>query len=118
MMDTPDLQQQFFNHLKSNLPPHLSLVDELADLLDLSSDSVYRRIRGEKPITLPELKKICERYKISLDQVLQLQNDSVVFQAPEINHHSNDFEDYLRKMCGMVKYFNTFRDRKMLYFCK
>jgi len=118
MMDTPDLQQQFFNYLKSNLPPHLSLVDELVDLLDLSSDSVYRRIRGEKPITLPELKKICERYKISLDQVLQLQNESVVFQAPEINQLSNDFEDYLRKMCSMIKSFNSFHERRMLYFCK
>ncbi|HQZ76089.1 MAG TPA: helix-turn-helix domain-containing protein, partial [Chitinophagaceae bacterium] len=71
-METNHLQQQLFSHLKENLPAHLSLVDELCDLLDLSADSVYRRIRGEKPITLSELKKICEHYHLSLDQLLQL----------------------------------------------
>src|SRR5437762_4829410 len=85
-MNATDLQQQFFNHLKSILPPHISMVDELTDLLDLSYDSVYRRIRGEKPLALNELRQICEHYHISLDQVLQLQNDAVVFRAPDINH--------------------------------
>ncbi len=51
-METIELQQQLFQHLKENLPAHLSLVDELCSLLNLSADSVYRRIRGEKPITL------------------------------------------------------------------
>ena len=58
-MHSTELKQQLFNHLKEKLPPHLSLVDELEDLLDLSADSVYRRIRGDKPITMAELKTIC-----------------------------------------------------------
>ena len=117
-MNATDLQQQFFNHLKSILPPHISMVDELTDLLDLSYDSVYRRIRGEKPLALNELRQICEHYHISLDQVLQLQNDAVVFRAPDINHNGLPFEDYLRGMLAQLKYFNSFRDKKMLYFCK
>lgn len=44
-METPQLQQELFKHLKEKLPSHLSLVDELCDLLNLSADSVYRRIR-------------------------------------------------------------------------
>jgi len=55
-MQANELQLQFFNHLKSILPSHISMVDELTDLLDLSYDSVYRRIRGEKPIDLNELR--------------------------------------------------------------
>ncbi|MEO7984730.1 MAG: helix-turn-helix domain-containing protein, partial [Bacteroidota bacterium] len=70
-MENNEVQQQLFNILKENLPPHLSLVDELGSLLGLSADSVYRRIRGEKPIDLFELKKICEHYHLSLDQLLQ-----------------------------------------------
>lgn len=117
-MNATDLQQQFFNHLKSILPPHISMVDELTDLLDLSYDSVYRRIRGEKPLALNELRQICEHYHISLDQVLQLQNDAVVFRAPDINHNGLPFEDYLRGMLKQLKYFNSFHDKRMLYFCK
>jgi hypothetical protein len=117
-MTEHELQQQFFNHLKSILPSHISVVDELTDLLNLSYDSVYRRIRGEKSIDLNELRQICEHYHISLDQVLKLQNDAVVFKAPDINTNGRPFEDYLRGMLNQVKYFNSFREKKMLYFCK
>ncbi len=117
-METKQLQQELFRYLKDSLPPHLSLVDELSTLLDLSADSVYRRIRGEKPITLEELKKICDHYHLSLDQLLQLKNDSVLFQAPGI---SEPIVPFLKHMIGMLqqfKYFNSFRHREIHYLCK
>lgn len=117
-METYKIQQQFFNHLKTLLPPHLSLVDELCDVLGLSADSVYRRIRGEKPIALSELKIICDKYQISLDHVLQLQNNSVVFQAPEINRRNTSFTEYLNDIIRQLKYFNSFEKRQMLYLSK
>ena len=117
-MNATDLQQQFFSHLKSILPPHISMADELTELLDLSYDSVYRRIRGEKPLAMNELRQICERYHLSLDQVLKLQNDSVVFQASAINNPVFLFEDYLKGILQQMRYFNSFKDRQMLYLCK
>ena len=117
-METSELQQQLFNHLKERLPSHLSLVDSLCDLLDLSSDSVYRRIRGEKPITLNELKKICEHYNLSLDQLLQLQNDSVLFQSPGIMEDHEDFINYMKRGLAQFKYFNSFKKAEILYLCK
>ena len=117
-METNELQQQLFNHLRQNMPSHLSLVDELCELLNLSSDSVYRRIRGEKPISLNELKKICEHYYLSIDQLLQLKNESVLFQAPGVNVSSPDFESYLKSMLQQFKYFNSFQNREMKYLCK
>ena len=74
-MESNELQLEFFNYLKSTLPAQVSLADQLCDLLDISSDSAYRRLRGEKIITLLELKRICEHYHLSLDQILQLKND-------------------------------------------
>jgi len=112
------IQQQLFNFLKENIPPHLSLVDELGDLLQLSSDSVYRRIRGEKAIDLIELKKICEHYHISIDQLLQLPNESVVFNAPGLNDTPKKFEDYMKGVLDQFRYFNSFNTRKMFYLCK
>jgi hypothetical protein len=117
MNTTTDLQQQLFNFIKSS-QPHMSLADELCDLLDISPDSAYRRIRGEKPLTLNELKRICERYHISLDQVLQLQNDAVVFHASGINSPAFLFIDYLKGMLQQFKYMNSFKERQMLYLCK
>src|SRR5258705_2482572 len=97
-METTELQQGLFNHLKANLPPHLSMADELCSLLNISHDSAYRRIRGEKPISLTELKKICEHYHLSLDQLLQLNSDTVVFRAPDLTRKDYPFSDVLRSM--------------------
>ena len=116
-MDT-NLQHQLFRHLKESLPQHLSLTDELCDLLDLSADSVYRRIRGEKPITLLELKRICEHYQLSVDRLLQLQNESVIFQAPGLNGAAGGLADYLKGMLGQFQYFNSFKVRELQYLCK
>jgi hypothetical protein len=118
-MEAHPVQLQFFQYLKENLPPHLSMVEELCELLSLSHDSVYRRIRGEKPMTFSELKQICEHYHFSIDQVLQLQNSSVIFQAPELNNNGHRrFSDYLQGVLKQCKYFNSFTNRKMFYFCK
>lgn len=111
-METNELQQQIFAYLKENIPPHLSLVDELCELLDLGADSVYRRIRGEKPITLSELKRICEHYHLSIDQLLKLQNESVLFQAPGMTDGHKEFIHYLKGMLGQFNYFNSFKTKK------
>lgn len=117
-MDTKQLQQELFKHLKDSLPPHISLTDELCTLLNLSADSVYRRIRGEKPITLDELKMICEHYHVSLDQLLQLKNDSVLFEAPGISKDNVPFIDYMNGMLQQFRYFNSFKQAGIHYLCK
>jgi hypothetical protein len=117
-MEPLTIQQQVFNYLKTILPSHLSLVDELSGLLNISPDSIYRRLRGEKPLTLQELKTICEKYHISLDQMLQLKTDAVVFQAPEIGRMPSSINDYLLGFLNQLKHINSFEQKQMLYLCK
>jgi len=118
-MEPRQLQQELFNKIKERLPAHLSLVDELCNLLDLSPDSVYRRIRGEKPVTLDELQRVCSHYRLSLDQLLHLATDSVLFQAPGILEASVPlFEEYMNEMLVRFRYFNSFQQRSIYYLCK
>ncbi len=117
-MTETDLQKELFVIIKNALPSHISMVDAIADLLNISYDSVYRRIRGEKPITLNELKILCEHFHLSLDEVLQFKSDSVVFSAAEINNPNPNFTDYLKSVFNQMKYFNSFEKRKMFYQCK
>jgi hypothetical protein len=117
-MDTTDLQQQLFTIIKKKLPVNVSLVDELSDVLNIGSDSVYRRIRGEKEITLTELKLLCEKYSISLDLLLQLKSDSVIFSSPELNVDHLPFDRYLTGILQQLKYFNSFKNRKLMYLSK
>lgn len=117
-MDPALLQQAFFATLKNTLPAHLSMVDEIAEVLNIGNDSVYRRIRGEKLVNISELKLLCDHFNISLDQVLQIQNDAVVFRAPGINVEVIEFEQYLNGILDQLKYFNSFSSRQLKYFCK
>ncbi len=117
-METNELQQQLFNYLKTILPPHISMADEIGELLHISADSVYRRIRGEKPISLNELKIICDKYRLSLDQLLQLDTDTVIFNATDLRKDNFPFGDILDNMSRQLKHFSSFGSKKIYYLCK
>lgn len=112
------LQIELFNIIKNSLQSHVSLADEMADLLNLSHDSVYRRIRGEKPIPLHELKLLCEHFNLSLDQVLQLQSNKVLFTDPETKGTSNSFKEYQQGLLQQLQYFKSFERNQILYHSK
>ena len=97
-MDQIELQQIFFNHIKAKLPGHFSMVDEVAEMLNISNDSAYRRIRGEKQLSLNELRTLCLHFKISLDQLMGLQTNAIVFYGDLVDNANFVFENYLISM--------------------
>ena len=115
-MSVSNVQVLFFQHLKTLLPPHLSMVDEVAEILGISNDSAYRRIRGEKPMDLEETQKLSSRFKISVDQLLQLQNDTYIFSGQLLSHNKdNAFESWLQEVQKQFTIINTF-EKKHIYF--
>ena len=115
-MSPSNVQVLFFQHLKTQLPPHLSMVDEIADLLAISIDSAYRRIRGEKPMDLEETHKLCSHFKISMDQLLNLQTDAYVFRG-QLNKEGGEpaFDAWLKEIQYNLQVVNSF-SRKHLYY--
>ena len=95
----PNLAQVlFFQQIKALLPPNLSVVDEIANVLDISTDSAYRRIRGEKPISFDDLQKLSTQYQISVDQALNVKSNSFIFSG-SLGFQPNDFcTRYLNNM--------------------
>jgi len=117
-MDSADLQQYFFKHIKTLLPANRSFVDEVADLLGISNDSAYRRIRGEKAITLEEIQKLCKHYHVSLDQIINLDSNSIVFHGNNVEAGNFDFEKYLQEMLSILKTLNAASHKMMIYEAK
>ena len=114
-MEQNNAQSLFFKQIKALLPPHLSVVDEIARVLDISTDSAYRRIRGEKPISFEEIRKLGAAYKISIDQFLQLQTEGFIFTG-NLGYSSIDFvERYLNNMLQEFEFMRSF-DQKHIYF--
>ena len=67
-----EIQKAIFQQIKGLLPPHFSFVHEIAEVLGLSYDSAYRRIRGDKVLSFEELYKLSAHFKISIDAFAML----------------------------------------------
>ena len=118
MENSNSAQQLFFQHIKDILPPHLSLVDEVAERLDISNDSAYRRIRGEKAISFEELRNLCTHYRISLDQLLHLKSDTLLFEGKFIDQANFDFDGYLNDLGQLLAYTASFERKEILFLSK
>ncbi|MGH2553495.1 MAG: helix-turn-helix domain-containing protein, partial [Chitinophagaceae bacterium] len=94
-MNVNEIQQQLFQEIKGKLTSETSVADEVAKLLDISIDSAYRRIRGEKSVTFVELYKLASHYYISLDQLMNIQRDGFSFQGKILNHQNHRYDAYL-----------------------
>ena len=117
-MNTSDVQTMLFNHVRARLPEHLSLVDEVAELLNISNDSAYRRIRGEKTIALDELRVICNKYHISLDQLLLIKTNTVIFSGNKVDTTSFGFNEYLNDVAHHLELFLSLSNPHLYYYNK
>jgi len=117
-MNAADLQIAFFKHIKNLLPPHMAMVDIIADQLNISNDSAYRRIRGEKHLTFDEIQILAAYFKISLDSFLHLQNDAFTFWGKNIDRHTFDFQNYLQGIVRQLEFFLSAQEKQLYYLNK
>ena len=114
-MDSTEIQIQLFNQIRSLLPAHISLSEKIASVLDISIDSSYRRIRGEKELSFEELSRICIEFNTSLDQILNLGEGKVLFSGRFISPEKFRFEDALRQILKQLQRINSFEEKKLIY---
>jgi len=117
-MDATEIQKKLFQQVKTMIADQSSLTDEVAKLLEISTDSVYRRMRGEKNITLDELQKLCAHYSISLDQLMEIQTGAITFQGKALDSKTFRFDAYLTGILQNMHYFASFKQNKFYYLCK
>jgi hypothetical protein len=118
IMEAMNLQQQLFDVIKKRVAENIPAAEEVAKVLEISSDSAYRRIRGEKNISLDELNKLCNHYRISLDQLMSIQTGGFIFQGQLIDGNKFHFKDYLTGMMHNIAYYNSCKEKEIYYICK
>lgn len=119
-MNFKELQISFFKKVKEQLPPHVSLPDVVSDYLNISNDSAYRRIRGEKAMTLDEIEILVSKTNISLDQFFKVNNSSneIRFTGKLIDREVFDFDDYLLGITKQLQLFDAASEKEMFLFNK
>lgn len=107
-------QATFFQTLKLSLPSYKSLVDEISELLEISIDSAYRRIRGEKLLDFNELEILCNRFNISVDSFLNLNSNGILFKGNQNDYQENSFMKWMEDVNSQLNLVNSF-SRKHIY---
>ena len=110
-----NIQNSFINKFKDVLPASVGLAEELADVLELSIDSAYRRIRGETELTIEEVYKLTKKYAISVDDVFSNRSDTVTFSYTKLTDSAQNFEIYLNRLYDHLKLISKFENKTICY---
>lgn len=109
------IQEYLFQHIKERLGPGSTLVDTIAGLLHVSQDSAYRRIRGETLLVLEEVRVLCDHFHISVDQLMRLDDRSVLFRDADPENVIHDFTGYLRAIRKQLMNLDGFDNKQIFY---
>jgi hypothetical protein len=113
-----NIQSLFLEKVKDQLPPNLSLADELAEVLNISRDSAYRRIRGDTVLSLDETKIICHRYGVSIDGLLSPAADMVSFKLTVLNAETFPFDKYLLSVYENLEMISRVESKEVIWYAK
>lgn len=118
-MASENVQSSFLEQVKKKLPANVSLADEIAEVLNISRDSAYRRIRGETVLSLDEAKTLCTKFGLSLDSLLAIQSEIIPFRHLVVNNKPETFEQWLRSMLENLELIAKYSgDREIVFTAK
>lgn len=115
-MAVESVQSSFLEQVKKKLPANVSLADEIAEILNISRDSAYRRIRGETVLSLDEAKTLCTKFGVSLDSLLGIDSGIIPFQHLIVNNKPETFEHWLKSMQQNLELIENYSGSKEIVF--
>lgn len=117
MISATEIQQkQLFELIKRYVPEQEKLAVVLSEMLDLSTDAVYRRMRGQKELTFSELSKLCRHFNVSFDSLCGIENTDVVFKYTSLEQDFDvNYKIYLRNLRDALYKLMHGRNSKMIF---
>jgi len=114
----PNLQAGFLAGIKELIPPNTSLVNELSDLLEISMDSAYRRIRGETLLNIDEISILCKQFGLSFDSIAGIQSGMVNFSYLPLEPLAENFTLYHENLLQQISLIATSPRSHIVYACQ
>jgi hypothetical protein len=109
-----DIQKAIFNLIKQRIAGTENIGNVLSEVLSISSDAVYRRYRGETPLTIHETQKICNHFNISFDNLLESGDGFVLFDYSPFKSFDIHLDSYLEGILESVQRISNLKDAKIL----
>lgn len=111
-------QNLFLKRIEDLLDVSTSLVHELSDLLKISTDSAYRRIRGETLLSIDEIIILCDHFNVSFDAFSRAETDMVTFGYKSIENKPGNLLEYLQGIYADLSKIKAFPDSHVTYACQ
>ena len=108
----------FFQKIKEGIPPNRSMVDELNEILGITNDGVYRRMRGETPLTFDETAKLCKHYGMSFDMFVETSRNTVLFDYISTQNTENFMANYFSGIQSKLSAVKKMELKKIVYACE
>ena len=118
MVPSQKLQLQLFEEIKHKVSSKTALVSEIADVLNVSTDSAYRRLRGDTDLTLDEASVLCNKYQLSLDGLLNLSGNMVTFTNDVVAEESDGFNQHFDQLFKTAEAINTGDEKLLIYLAR
>lgn len=117
-------QQQFLKAIRSKIPNSISLIDEIATVLEISYDASHRRISEKSKFSIDETIRLANYFNISLDNLFSDKEKVIVEKTIEIGtlkdmlqyfKSSAEKVDVLTQKPNTVLYYSA-KDIPLFYF--
>ena len=112
------IQKVLFQSIKERIPNHVSFVHDVSELLEISYDSAYRRIRGQKELTISELEILCAHYQVSLDTLFCVNSQNMLFNSMPIGEQGLSFGEWLMAIMVEMKDIHACKQKEIFYSAK
>ena len=109
------IQVKFFERLKLSVPQNVSLANNIADVLEISADGAYRRMRGESVLSMDELVKLCRHYKIPPDVLANPEDTVATFVFRKMINDEEGFDEYIDTILTDLQKINSSNPKQIIY---
>lgn len=96
------INAELVNALRRRTPANESLVNLLTDIIPISRESAYRRLRGEIPFTLEEAACICKTLNISIDLLIGIEPSNIHAFHLNAIFLKNPVEEYSKMLLNII----------------
>ncbi|EDP95529.1 hypothetical protein U8527_05765 [Kordia algicida OT-1] len=113
------MQEFFLSKLKEALPANTSLIDTVAEVLDISYDAAHRRTSLKSKLSLEEAIKLSRHFNMSIDQLYEigLQNVIAVEKTQMITSQA-ELQAYFEASYENLKQILAIKDSEIIYSAK
>lgn len=110
-----NFQEKFNQIIENNTPKNISLAKEISELLNISLDSAYRRLRNETEYTLNEVAIVAQAFDIPLESLNDNLQNVVTFKINHLNNDMASYQAYLENMLQNIEKLTHFNDAEITF---